>query len=168
MPDPRPRPSSNPSKIHPPTPFERRDKRKKKKLTRCKQSSTCVPASNLLAPLRAPVCPLGSERYELRTRALGCDCSTRTLLSVLVTVLATAAGLALLYLLVLATVWALRIWGPGAWGGWEIEVGPDGKVTEGVWVRRNWWRVGGVGKRDEGLETEREFRRTRELANGVA
>jgi hypothetical protein len=57
------------------------------------QSATCVPNPSLrfpiLAPLRdADICPLGErERWELRTRPLGCQVSTLTLLSTLTAVL---------------------------------------------------------------------------------
>lgn len=36
-------------------------------------------------------------------------------------------------------VWANRVFGPGSYGGWELEVGDDGRRKEGVWIRRRWW-----------------------------
>ena len=59
------------------------------------QSSTCVPNPAtwpLLTPIYEPkICPLRSERWELRGNELGCDVSTITFLSVLVAVLSTVA-----------------------------------------------------------------------------
>ena len=104
----------------------------------CPYSSTCVPTSNLLKPIRdADICPLRAERFELRTKALGCGCSTTTLLSVLVTIFATIAGLVLLYGLVLALVQFNKVFGSGTFGGTEIEVEDDGTRKERQWRRSN-------------------------------
>lgn len=104
----------------------------------CPYSSTCVPTINLLKPVSdANICPLRSERFELRTKALGCGCSTTTLLSVIVTIFATIAGLALLYGIGLAIVGLNQTFGTGAWGGWEVEVEDDGTRKERQWRRSN-------------------------------
>ena len=104
----------------------------------CPYSSTCVPTSNLLKPISdADVCPLREERWELRTKALGCGCSTTTLLSILVTIFATIAGLVLFYGLALALVQLNKIFGPGSFGGTEIEVEDDGTRKERQWRRSN-------------------------------
>lgn len=102
----------------------------------CPSSSTCVPATNLLSPINHPVCPLASERYELRTSALGCNCSTTTLLSVIVAVFSTIAAILLLSLV----LWLLKWWGRTMRsGGWEIVVQEDGTVREGTWRRGSLW-----------------------------
>ncbi|KAF2841335.1 hypothetical protein M501DRAFT_545851 [Patellaria atrata CBS 101060] len=136
----------------------------------CPYSSTCLPLPSthnpsILTPLTHPLCPLRPERYELRTRALGCDCSTYTLLAILITVASTIGAGLLLWLL----VWLLRkLWrgmkgaGLGRSGGWEMRVveGSWGGwlVREGVWVRggkedgeegRQWWG-GGKERREDG------------------
>ncbi|KAG9906179.1 hypothetical protein KCU98_g5425, partial [Aureobasidium melanogenum] len=103
----------------------------------CPSSSTCVPTTgNLLSPINHPVCPLASERYELRTAALGCKCSTYTLLSIIITVFCTIGALILLSLV----LWLLKWWGRTMRpGGWEIVVEEDGRVREGTWKRGSWW-----------------------------
>lgn len=108
------------------------------------QSSTCIPATNLLSPLKHPICPLLSERYELRTRALGCGCSTTTFLSIIITILCTLFATLLIYSIWKAQIlqWLWRIFGPGAWEGWErVEVEEGGEVA----VREGAWRRGGKG-----------------------
>ena len=111
----------------------------------CPTSATCVPATNLLEPVtHKDICPLDSERFELRTKALGCGCSTTTLLSVIVTVFATIAGLILLYGIVRAIALLNQAFGSGQWQGWEIEVKEDGSRNEREWTRSNsvtsWFR----------------------------
>ena len=104
----------------------------------CPYSSTCVPTSNLLKPVtNTDVCPLRAERYELRTNALGCGCSTTTVLSIIVTIFATIAALALLYGLAMAIFWFNKIFGSGTWNGTELEVEDDGTRKERQWSRSN-------------------------------
>ncbi|KAK3110154.1 hypothetical protein LTR53_015847 [Teratosphaeriaceae sp. CCFEE 6253] len=104
----------------------------------CPYSSTCVPTTNLLKPISdAQVCPLRAERYELRTKALGCGCSTTTLLSVLVTVLATIVGLVLLGLIGYVLSFINQAFGTGTWNGVEVEVKDDGTRDEREWRRSN-------------------------------
>ncbi|KAI5200262.1 hypothetical protein E4T39_05793 [Aureobasidium subglaciale] len=82
------------------------------------------------------LCPLASERYELRTRTLGCNCSTTTFLSVIVTIFCTIAVL----LLISGVLWLLKWWGRTfRSGGWEIVVEEDGRVREGTWRRSTLW-----------------------------
>lgn len=102
----------------------------------CPFSSTCVPASALTDPVKHKnICPLASERWELRTKALGCGCSTTTLLSIIVTVFATIAGL----LLLAALIWILTnlnpFFGSGVVAGTELEVKEDGTREEHEWHR---------------------------------
>ncbi|KAK4544243.1 hypothetical protein LTR36_004453 [Oleoguttula mirabilis] len=69
--------------------------------------------------------------------ALGCGCSTTTLLSIVVTVFATIAALALLYGIGLAIVGFNQAFGTGTWNGWEVEVEDDGTRKEHEWRRSN-------------------------------
>ncbi|KAH7034835.1 uncharacterized protein B0I36DRAFT_360305 [Microdochium trichocladiopsis] len=60
----------------------------------CPFSWSCVPNSNRLVPFLAPawdedICPHWAERWELRTRPLGCQVSTITTLTSLVTIACT-------------------------------------------------------------------------------
>lgn len=106
----------------------------------CPASSICVPASTLLDPVsHKHICPFESERFELRTKALGCGCSTTTLLSVIVTVFATLAALALLYGLVVALRALNPFLGTGRAAGWEIQFKDDGAVVEKAWRRKGPW-----------------------------
>lgn len=85
------------------------------------KSGTCVPASNLLQPIvKHDICPVSSERFELRTRALGCGCSTTTLLSILVTIPATLVAAALLYLAYRLVLKLNTAYGTGTYGGVEL------------------------------------------------
>lgn len=103
------------------------------------QSATCVPASSLLDPVFKPgACPLGQERFELRTRALGCGCSTATLLSVIVTVLGTIVALLLFYAIVLSIRALNRTYGTGSAQGWEVEISDDGSRKGKPWARPSW------------------------------
>ena len=103
----------------------------------CASSNLCVPATSLLEPVsNAGACPLRRERWELRTRALGCGCSTTTLLSVVGAVVATLAALALGYVVVRVVVRVHRVFGMGAGRGTERFVDADGGVRERRWRRR--------------------------------
>lgn len=88
------------------------------------QSSTCIPNTAqipLLAPIRYPdVCPHWAERWEIRTRPLGCHVSTITFLSCVVSILSTF----LVVGLVVLAVWL-------------------GKNLRGRWKgrQRGWWKV---------------------------
>lgn len=63
------------------------------------QSSTCIPNLSkiqILAPIyHADVCPLLSERWEIRTRLLGTNISTITFLTCIISVLAGLAIVAI-------------------------------------------------------------------------
>ncbi|KXT02264.1 hypothetical protein AC578_5064 [Pseudocercospora eumusae] len=108
----------------------------------CSSSFSCVPANSLLDPVsNHGICPLDSERFELRTKALGCGCSTTTLLSVIVTVFATIAALLLLYGIGLALKNLNPYLGSGQTAGWQIEVKDDGTRVAHDWYRgrfRQW------------------------------
>lgn len=107
----------------------------------CPHSSACVPVSSLLQPVSdAKTCPSRDERFELRTRALGCGCSTATLLSIVVTVFATIAALFLLYGIGVLIKRANHLCGSGSWRGTELEVKDDGSRSEKEWRHHPWTR----------------------------
>ncbi|KAG8627954.1 hypothetical protein KVT40_003827 [Elsinoe batatas] len=106
----------------------------------CASSKSCVPASSIWNPVRYPdICPHWSERWELRTKTLGCNCSSITFLAVLITILCTIAGLVVLYGLAKVVAWINRVWGAGARGGWYLQIDDVGNRQEGLWLRRKWW-----------------------------
>ena len=110
----------------------------------------------------ANVCPLRSERFELRTKALGCGCSTTTLLSILTTVFATILALVLLYGLATVIKYLNRAFGSGNWNGTEIEVKDDGKRDEREWRRSNpissFWRTHFLHATEESEQEQRTER----------
>jgi len=113
------------------------------------QSSGCVPVSTLLDPIRNErVCPHWSDRWELRTRTLGCGCSTLTILAILITIAATIAALSLLFGLYKILAWINSFWGTGAVGGYYIELTDDTNRSEGAWIRPRRWLPGWLKRRD--------------------
>ncbi|KAI1105514.1 hypothetical protein F4804DRAFT_130837 [Jackrogersella minutella] len=113
----------------------------------CPFSWTCVPNAARI-PLLAPaydenVCPHWAERWEIRTRPLGCQVSTITTLASLVTIACTL----LLALLVALAVWGVR------------RARACGRKNPGWW-RERWVRVvgfgGGVERDGDARERERE------------
>ncbi|KAF1997004.1 hypothetical protein P154DRAFT_442115 [Amniculicola lignicola CBS 123094] len=115
----------------------------------CAISSTCLPlpldplsrAFPLLSPMGYKfICAMGPERFELRTSGLGCQVSTITFLTSLVTIFCTIGGLFILYALIKLFKWiafAVR----ARKGGWVVY----GDGRQGVWRRKNetwgaWWR----------------------------
>ena len=101
------------------------------------------------------ICATGPERFELRTKGLGCQVSTITLLTSLVTIACTLFGVLVLYFLFYAgdrIGFALK----ARKGGWVVY----GDGREGVWVRKSeswgrWWRrITGRSKEDEILEVD--------------
>ena len=59
------------------------------------------------------------------------------MLSIIVTIFATIAALALLYGLAMAIFWFNKIFGSGTWNGTELEVEDDGTRKERQWSRSN-------------------------------
>ncbi|EUC34931.1 hypothetical protein COCCADRAFT_92176 [Bipolaris zeicola 26-R-13] len=124
----------------------------------CAISSTCLPLPlddafsrtfPLLSPIRHhDICALGSERFELRTGGLGCQVSTITFLTSLVTIFCTLFGVLVLYGVSKCVGWV--VWGTRARSGGYV-VYEDGRG--GVWVREGWgrwWRrVGGMQREEE-------------------
>lgn len=113
------------------------------------QSSTCLPLPResfwdktfpLLTPVRYKgICAYKSERFELRTSGLGCQVSTITFLTALVTIFATIFGLLFIYGLATVIRW-LYLAIKGSNNGWvQYEDG-----TGEIWVRKEswgkWWR----------------------------
>ncbi|KAA6410793.1 MAG: hypothetical protein FRX48_05103 [Lasallia pustulata] len=91
----------------------------------CPTSSTCVPNVHsflpILAPIRNPdICPHWSERWDLRTKGLGCYVSTVTFLTCIISIAST--------LLVLGLGWASFKLGKFCWGRWKRR-------------ERGWWTV---------------------------
>lgn len=102
----------------------------------CPMSGSCIPASSLLEPVsNAKVCPTKHERFELRTRALGCGCSTTTFLSIIVTVFATIAAVALLYGAGILVYKFNQTFGTGTWRGIEAEIKDDGTRIQRQWKK---------------------------------
>ncbi|KAL6704490.1 hypothetical protein ACN47E_008119 [Coniothyrium glycines] len=107
----------------------------------CAISSTCLPlpldplsrAFPLLSPIRhKEICALGLERFELRTAGLGCQVSTITFLTSIVTIICTVFGVFVLVgilKLYRAIAAAIR----GSKGGYAVY----GDGTQGIWVRGN-------------------------------
>jgi hypothetical protein len=120
-----------------------------------------VPATSLLDPvLKANACPLAHERFELRTKTLGCGCSTATFLTLIVTVVSTILALLIMYAIVKCLRSVDRIYGSGARRGWEIEIHDDGSMSERLWVRRrsvkSWFRHEDLSVRSEQQEVTTE------------
>ncbi|KAG0650769.1 hypothetical protein D0Z07_2487 [Hyphodiscus hymeniophilus] len=107
---------------------------------KCAQTSTCIPNNasiQLLAPIGNPdICPLWSERWELRSRPLGCHVSTITFLTCIISVLSTFLVIGVAYAGFRFGRWARRKWKskekdwwifwkhyqPGWWRGWRLRL----------------------------------------------
>lgn len=82
----------------------------------CAISQVCVPNTRapypfqILAPIRnEDICPLAwRERWEMRAKPFSCRCSSMTLISVVVAVLSTLAGVLLIWLLLKVIRLAIR------------------------------------------------------------
>jgi len=118
-----------------------------------------VPATSLLDPVfKANSCPLAQERFELRTKTLGCGCSTATFLTLIITVVSTILALLVIYAIVKCVRSVNQVYGIGARRGWEIEIRDDGSVSERLWARsvKSWFRREDLSTRSEQQEvTER-------------
>ncbi|TVY73393.1 hypothetical protein LSUE1_G005427 [Lachnellula suecica] len=96
-----------------------------------------VPRIPILAPiLNANICPIWSDRWELRTRTLGCHVSTITFLTCVISVLTTLVVIGLVVLEIKLgrkahaslkarsegwwKVW--RYYQPGWWRGWRLRL----------------------------------------------
>jgi hypothetical protein len=117
------------------------------------QSSTCLPlptdhlsrAFPLLAPLRYKfICAEGPERFELRTSGLGCQVSTITLLTSIVTIFSTILGILVLYLLFNCIKW-VDLGSQARKGGYVVRPNEHEQWKGDIWVRESegwgkWWR----------------------------
>ncbi|KAH8736765.1 hypothetical protein BGZ61DRAFT_2792 [Ilyonectria robusta] len=95
----------------------------------CPYTWSCVPNSHLV-PALAPaydenICPHWAERWEIRTRPLGCHVSTITTLTTIVTIASTLAFVGLVFGLVLG-IRRLRRYNKEHPGWWRL-------------LRRRWW-----------------------------
>ena len=98
------------------------------------QSSTCVPNTariHIFAPIHNPdICPLWSERWELRACPLGCHVSTITLLTCIVSVCSTFVVIGLVAAGVkIARAIQVR-WKSRSDGWWKVW----------KYYKRDWWR----------------------------
>ena len=95
----------------------------------------------LLSPMRYKfICALGPERFELRTSGLGCQVSTITFLTSIVTIFCTLFGVLVLYGLVKISKW-IGLGMRARKGGYVVYEDGSGEV----WVRKGegwgkWWR----------------------------
>ncbi|KAF4841731.1 hypothetical protein CGCSCA4_v009261 [Colletotrichum siamense] len=93
----------------------------------CPMTSACVPnpyAIPLLAPAwNEDVCPHWAERWELRTRPLGCQVSTITSLTSIISIVSTLVVVLLVTLLFVTIRWARRrsVKEPGWWRVWQYD-----------------------------------------------
>lgn len=120
-----------------------------------------MPATSLLDPVfKANSCPLAQERFELRTKTLGCGCSTATFLSLIVTVVSTFLALLIIYAIVKCIRSVNQVYGTGALRGWEIEIRDDGSMNERLWARsvKSWFRHENLSARSEQEETTERSR----------
>ncbi|UQC79791.1 uncharacterized protein CLUP02_05271 [Colletotrichum lupini] len=110
----------------------------------CK-TSACVPNSYAI-PLLAPaydenICPHWAERWELRTKPLGCQVSTITSLTSIISIVSTFIVVLLVALIVLGVRWGRRRskQDPDWWRVWKRD-----------WSRVQFW------KRPQGQDGERD------------
>jgi hypothetical protein len=108
-----------------------------------------IHAIPLLAPLTDPdICPYWNERWEVRTRTLGCHVSTITFLTAVGSVLGTLVFLGLVWGLVKMGRWGRKVWRgreEGWWRAWRWN--PSLR-----WRWRGAWRRGVRGEETERCE----------------
>ncbi len=103
------------------------------------QSWSCVP-NHYAVPLLAPaydedICPHWAERWEIRTRPLGCQVSTITSLTSIISIVSTLVFVLLVFLLVLLVrrMYRLHAKHPGWWKVWRIDWH---RLSPARWLRR--------------------------------
>jgi hypothetical protein len=109
---------------------------------------TCIPnlsKIHILAPItNADICPLWSERWEVRTRGLGCHVSTITLLTCVVSVVSTFLVMGLVVLGFRIGRWVGKKWKGRQQEWWKVYRWEAWRFWQwGVW-RFEWakgWRV---------------------------
>lgn len=97
----------------------------------CTTSQVCVPNTHfrypfaILAPIKyEDICPLSwRERWEMRAKPFSCRCSSMTLVSVVVAVVATLVGILLIYALIVLAKWSRRKWAVRQPGWWRPRTG---------------------------------------------
>ncbi|GAM83959.1 hypothetical protein ANO11243_019490 [Dothideomycetidae sp. 11243] len=100
----------------------------------------CIPVGSIFDPVKNPnICPSWTGRWELRTKTLGCGCSTLTLLAVLITIVCTLAALSVLFGVYKLITSVNKIWGFGALSGSYLKYDDGGHRHEGLWFRKWWW-----------------------------
>ncbi|KAF1962553.1 hypothetical protein CC80DRAFT_512696 [Byssothecium circinans] len=134
----------------------------------CALSQTCLPLPTdplsrsfpLLSPIRYKfICATGPERFELRTGGLGCQVSTITFLTSIITIFCTLVGVLVLYGLIKA-IRGIIFASKARNGGWIVY----GDGSEAVWTRKSeswghWWRrMTGQSRDDEVQEIDRGTR----------
>lgn len=94
----------------------------------CATSQVCVPNDQfkwpfaILAPIKYEgICPLSwRERWEMRAKPFSCRCSTMTLMSVVVAIMSTLAGVLLIWFTLLAVRSGRRAWKGRKPGWWRM------------------------------------------------
>ncbi|KAK4231777.1 hypothetical protein QBC38DRAFT_465541 [Podospora fimiseda] len=104
----------------------------------CPFTQSCTPNTYSI-PLLAPVydeniCPHWAERWEVRTRPLGCQVSTITALSVIISVLSTLTVMGLIWLIIITAKQLKRGMSSQDWGG----NGEDQTWLSYAWGSRLW------------------------------
>lgn len=126
----------------------------------CPYSATCVPLpsshSTILSPINNPhICPFPwQERYELRTRPFGCNCSTTSFLVALITCVSTLVGALVLWGLVKLLIALWRVLRAGS-TGYELVILEEEErhnVKGRVWRRGGSWMEWLKGKIGKGRE----------------
>lgn len=111
------------------------------------QTRTCIPnphTPQLFAPFKNPdICPSWNERWELRTRTLGCWVSPITFLTFVCSVVGTLVFVGLVCGCVKLVRWVLKVWRWREEGWWRCR------------RLRNWrlWKGKGDGERRALLES---------------
>ena len=123
------------------------------------QTQTCVPnpyAIQALAPAYdADICPHWAERWDIRTRPLGCQVSTITSLTCIISVLSTLAFLLLSWLAIRGIQrfsvfhkrhpdWWRRVWDYEWWPAWFKWMNPV-NWTDDAWDRQRQPLLGAAG-----------------------
>lgn len=117
----------------------------------CPVSSTCVPnpsTFHILAPIsHADICPLESERWELRAQCLDCHVSTITFLTSIVSICSTliVIGLVITSIRLVRRFQTWRSQNRTWWKVWRI-------YRADLWLG---WRPGRVGVREQDSADQR-------------
>jgi len=109
----------------------------------CPVTSTCVPnpyRPQVLAPFYdADICPLWSERWEVRTQPLGCHVSTITIMTCVVSVVSTFVFVGLVAACFRLAKWARPKWKARTSDWWKVW----------LYYKRGWWKTWRLELRDK-------------------